>query len=151
MSQHLPAKNAPASTSWQRTALASVRRLVSLDTPAKMDAQPAPALTRIASETALLSIVATPEPSLVLFDAGWRGPGQALHDLLAEIAREYPLVAAWVDVDSLPAVPARYGVKGVPTLMLFRGGQVISSRMGETRASEIEAWLGQNLSDEEAR
>lgn len=113
-------------------------------------ANPAPAtIPLVASESALLTLLAGPQPVLVLFDAGWRGTAPAAHEGLAALAQEEPALAVVrVDVDALPAVPARYGVQGVPTLVLFRDGQIVSSRIGETRGPEIALWLDQNLHDQ---
>lgn len=78
-------------------------------------------------------------PYLLDFGAVWCAPCNALEPILAEIAREHhgQLRVGKVDIDASPAVAARYGVRGAPTVLLFRGGQEQARRMGLTSKQNL--------------
>ena len=71
-------------------------------------------------------VLTSAEPVLVDFSAAWCGPCKRLEPVVDEIAADYGgrLKVVKVDVDSSPTTAARFGVLSVPTLMIFRGGQV---------------------------
>ena len=79
---------------------------------------------------------------LVEFGAPWCGPCRVLHQVLGALASERPaLRIAVVDVDESPALATRYGVRGTPTLMLFRDGKPHASRVGAAAKEKIASWL----------
>ena len=71
-------------------------------------------------------------PVLVDFSAAWCGPCKKLEPIVHEIAADYGarLKVVKVDIDQAPGVAAKYGVLSIPTLMIFRGGQVKDQYMG---------------------
>lgn len=71
-------------------------------------------------------------PVLVDFWADWCGPCRMIAPSIKEMAGEYEGVmkVAKVDIDDNPAIPGRYGIAGIPTLMLFKGGQVVARVTG---------------------
>ena len=77
-------------------------------------------------------VLSSAEPVLVDFSAVWCGPCQKLEPVVHEIAAEYGgrLKVVKVDVDTSPSTAAKFGVLSVPTLMLFRGGQVKDQYIG---------------------
>ncbi|MFQ5399758.1 MAG: thioredoxin [Anaerolineae bacterium] len=77
-------------------------------------------------------ILDSEKPALVDFWADWCGPCRMIAPSVEQIAEEYSdvLKVAKVDVDDNPAIPGRYGIVGIPTLMLFKGGQVVARITG---------------------
>jgi thioredoxin 1 len=84
-------------------------------------------------------------PILVDFWAEWCGPckqiGPALEQIASELAGE--LTVAKINIDESPTTPARYGVRGIPTMMLFRDGQMASMKVGAMPKSKILDWLAE--------
>jgi thioredoxin 1 len=78
---------------------------------------------------------------LVDFSATWCGPCKILEPVLDVIAKERALPIVKVDIDASPALVTRYGVRGAPTLILFRGGQPIQKQIGATSKQRLIEWL----------
>ena len=86
-------------------------------------------------------------PVLVDYWAEWCGPCKQIAPILDEVAKEYDgrLKVAKINVDENRQVPARFGIRGIPTLMLFRNGNVEDTRVGALSKSQLTAFLDSNI------
>ncbi|MAL79193.1 MAG: thiol reductase thioredoxin [Sneathiella sp.] len=80
---------------------------------------------------------------LVDFWAEWCGPCKQIAPALDQIAEEMngSLKVAKINIDENPQTPTKYGVRGIPTLMLFKDGQIAATKVGASPKSAIEEWI----------
>ncbi len=86
-------------------------------------------------------------PVLIDYWAEWCGPCRMVAPILDEIAGEYQgrLQIMKVNVDENRNVPARYGIRGIPTLMLFKNGEVAATKVGALSKSQLTSFLDANI------
>ncbi len=92
-------------------------------------------------------VINAAEPVLVDFWAEWCGPCKQIAPALEEIASEYgdKITVAKVNIDENPQAPTRYGVRGIPTLMLFKNGQVAATKVGAAPKGKLVEWIDSSL------
>ena len=83
------------------------------------------------------------KPVLVDFWAEWCGPCKQIGPHLESLAGDMPekLTVAKVNIDDSPRTPSKYGVRGIPTLILFKGGEVAAMRVGSMSKSQLYSWV----------
>ena len=86
-------------------------------------------------------------PVVVDFGADWCGPCKQLDPILEEIAEENTdkLKVFKINIDENPMVPQKFGVRGIPTIMLFKDGKLIDTKVGSLPKSALENWIESNL------
>src|SRR5262245_30886517 len=95
-------------------------------------------------------VIKADKPVVVDFWAEWCGPCKQIAPALEEISNELGTKVNFVklNIDENPAAPDRYGVRGIPTLMLFSGGQVAAVLVGLKPKSQIKDWVQSTITEE---
>jgi thioredoxin 1 len=102
---------------------------------------------QITDDTFETEVLNSQTPVLVDYWAEWCGPCKTIAPILDEVAKEYSgrLKIAKLNVDQNTSVPTKYGVRGIPTLMLFKNGNVEGQKVGALSKSQLAAFIDSNL------
>ena len=92
-------------------------------------------------------VLESAEPVLVDYWAEWCGPCKMISPILNEIADEYAgrIKVTKLNIDENPQTPPKYGIRGIPTLMLFKNGNVDATKVGALSKSQLTVFLDSNL------
>jgi thioredoxin 1 len=103
------------------------------------------ATVKVTDESFERDVLQSDTPVLVDFWAEWCGPCKQIAPALDQISEELggAVTVAKVNIEESPTTPSRYGVRGIPTLMLFRGGQMAGMKVGAMPKQKILEWLSE--------
>ena len=115
--------------------------------PPRKETMSSPDIRHVTDESFDPEVLKSDTPVLVDYWAEWCGPCKSIAPILVEVAREYEgrLKVAKINVDENQAVPAKFGIRGIPTLMLFKNGNVEATRVGALSKSQLTAFLDSNI------
>ncbi|HKK13556.1 MAG TPA: thioredoxin TrxA [Gammaproteobacteria bacterium] len=104
-------------------------------------------MVHVSDESFEQEVLKSPEPVLVDYWAEWCGPCKMIAPILDEIAEEYAgkIRIAKLNIDDNPQTPPKYGIRGIPTLMLFKDGNVEATKVGALSKSQLTAFIDSNL------
>ncbi len=112
-----------------------------------MSAQPSSNTTHVSDASFEAEVLKSSQPVLVDFWAEWCGPCKMIAPALDEIAGELKgkMTVAKINIDQNPQTPKKYGVRGIPTLMLFKNGQVAATKIGAAAKRQLLDWVNSSL------
>ena len=110
-------------------------------------------VTNVSDESFERDVIGSDTPVLVDYWAEWCGPCLQIAPALKEIAEEMEgrVTIAKINIDDNPVTPTKFGVRGIPTLMLFKDGQVAATKVGALPKSKLVEWLNSVLDDSAAK
>jgi thioredoxin 1 len=104
-------------------------------------------ILHVTDDTFETDVINSSDPVLVDYWAEWCGPCKMIAPILEEIASEYSgkIKVAKINIDDNPQTPPKYGIRGIPTLMLFKNGEVEATKVGALSKSQLTAFLDSNI------
>ncbi|GGZ23347.1 MAG: thioredoxin [Asticcacaulis sp. 32-58-5] len=104
------------------------------------------ATVKITDETFESDVLKSDKPVLVDFWAEWCGPCKQIAPILEEVSEAYgdKLVVSKINIEDSPMTPSRFGVRGIPTMMLFKDGQMTSMKVGAMPKAKLLEWLAES-------
>ncbi len=113
-----------------------------------LEAQPlSDKIVYVTDDTFEAEVIKAEGTVLVDYWADWCGPCKMIAPILDEIAEDYAdkLKVVKLNIDDNPNTPPKYGIRGIPTLMLFKGGNVEATKVGAVSKSQLTAFIDSNL------
>ncbi len=104
-------------------------------------------IVHISDESFEEEVLQSKRPVLIDYWAEWCGPCKTIAPVLDEIATEYSdrLKVVKLNIDDNPQTPPKYGIRGIPTLMIFKNGQVEATKVGSVSKAQLTAFLDDSL------
>jgi thioredoxin 1 len=104
-------------------------------------------ISHITDDSFDVEVLKADKPVLVDYWAEWCGPCKMIAPILDQIANEYAgkLKVTKLNIDDNPATPPRYGIRGIPTLMIFKDGAVEATKVGALSKSQLTAFIDESI------
>ena len=104
-------------------------------------------IIHVSDESFEQEVLQSDKPVLIDYWAEWCGPCKMIAPILDEVASEYSdkIRVAKLNIDDNPATPPKYGIRGIPTLMLFKNGEVEATKVGAVSKAQLTAFLDENI------
>ena len=104
-------------------------------------------IIHVSDESFDQEVLQSDKPVLIDYWAEWCGPCKMIAPVLEEVASEYSdkIRVAKLNIDDNPATPPKYGIRGIPTLMLFKNGEVEATKVGAVSKAQLTAFLDENI------
>ncbi|MEK9785575.1 MAG: thioredoxin TrxA [Arenicellales bacterium] len=104
-------------------------------------------IIHVSDESFEQEVLKSDKPVLIDYWAEWCGPCKMIAPVLDEVAGEYAdkIRVAKLNIDENPATPPKYGIRGIPTLMLFKNGEVEATKVGAVSKAQLTAFLDENI------
>ena len=104
-------------------------------------------ISKVTDDSFESDVLKSSTPVLVDYWAEWCGPCKMIAPVLEDISKEYQgrLRIAKLNIDENPQTPPKYGIRGIPTLMLFKGGEVEATKVGALSKSQLTQFLDSHL------
>ena len=104
-------------------------------------------IIHVTDSTFKIEVLDSTVPTLVDFWAEWCGPCKMIEPILEDAAKDYAgkLRIAKINIDDNPKTPGEFGIRGIPTLLLFKGGSMEAQKVGALSKSQLTAFIDNNL------
>jgi len=104
-------------------------------------------IIHVSDESFEQEVLQSDKPVLIDYWAEWCGPCKMIAPVLDEVASEYSdkIRVAKLNIDDNPATPPKYGIRGIPTLMLLKNGEVEATKVGAVSKAQLTAFLDENI------
>ena len=104
-------------------------------------------ISYVTDDTFTAEVLQAPLPTLVDYWAEWCGPCRMIAPILEEVAKEYSgrINITKLNVDENQQTPQKYGVRGIPTLMLFKNGNIEATKVGALSKSQLTAFIDSHI------